>query len=124
MEKIDLSGEIKKIRARGAEVSSTTLVKTNTLRIVLMALRAGARLREHHADGRLSLQVLEGEIELTVENTKHQLSTGMLADLEARAPHGVAARSEAALLLTIAWPSSETEAEQAEAAAHRKTGYS
>ena len=63
MDQIDIAEELKKIRARGAEVSSTTVLKTETLRVVLMALKAGARLHEHHADGRLVLQVLEGEIE-------------------------------------------------------------
>ena len=46
MERIDLMEELKKIRARGAEVSSTMIVKTKTLRIVLMAGRAGAGGRD------------------------------------------------------------------------------
>ncbi|HET9100566.1 MAG TPA: cupin domain-containing protein [Acidobacteriaceae bacterium] len=124
MDRIDISEELKKIHARETNVSSTTLLKTDTLRIVLMALRAGAALHEHHADGRLSVQVLEGEIDFSAENSKSQLGPGMLLSLGARVPHQVIARSDAALLLTIAWPSSETEAERAEAAAHRKTGYS
>lgn len=124
METIHLLDELKKIRDRGAEVSSTTLVKNGTLRIVLMALRAGAKLSEHHADGRLSLQVLEGEIDFNAENAQYRLSRGMLASLEARVPHEVTAGSDAALLLTIAWPSSASSAEQSEASAHRKVGYS
>lgn len=121
---IRLSEELRKLRSRAGEVSSTTLVKTDTLRIVLMALRAGARLHEHHADGRLSVQVLEGEIEFGVDSGQCQLGPGTLISLEARVAHRVTARSDATLLLTIAWPSAESAAEQAAAAAHRTVGYS
>jgi len=123
MDKINLTDELAKIRARNAEVSSTTLLKTDTLRIVLMALRAGAKLHEHHADGRMSVQVLEGEIDFSTENMQSQLAPGMLVSLGAKVPHEVLARSHAVLLLTIAWPSPESPAEQAEASAHRKVGY-
>lgn len=119
MEQIDIADEIKKIRARGAEVSSTTVLKTETLRVVLMALKAGARLHEHHADGRLVLQVLEGEIEFKAENAQHRLRAGMLASVEAMVPHAVDAISDAALLLTVAWH----RAEPAKVGAHRNVGY-
>ena len=88
-----------------------------------MALRAGAKLHEHHADGRLSVQVLEGEIDFSAEGSPYHLGVGALVSLEARVPHRVIAQSDAALLLTIAWPSAETSAQHAEAAAHRGTGY-
>jgi quercetin dioxygenase-like cupin family protein len=119
MEQIRLTEELNKIRARGAEVGSTTLLKTDTLRIVLMALKPGARLHEHHADGRLLLQVLEGEIEFHAENTQIALQPGMLASVAARVPHSVNAVSDAVLLLTIAWPQQEP----AKAGTHRNVGY-
>lgn len=123
MDRIDIAAELSKIRSRGADVSSTTLLKTDTLRIVLMALRGGAKLHEHHADGRLSVQVLEGEVDFTAENTPCRLHSGMIVSLEARVPHQVAACSDAVLLLTIAWPYAENPADQAEAAKHRGMGY-
>lgn len=118
MEKIEIAEELKNIRARNAEVSSTTVLKTDTLRVVLMVLKSGAKLPEHHADGRLLLQVLEGEIEFTAENVKSQLTAGTLASVEAKVPHAVAALSEAILLLTIVWHKDEVEN-----SAHRDVGY-
>ncbi len=123
MDRIDITEELRKIRARDVEVSSTTVLKTDTLRIVLIVLRSGATLHEHHADGRLSVQVLEGEVDLSAENDSHRLRPGMIVSLGPRVPHHVIARDDAALLLTIAWPMSESRDEQAQAAAHRKTGY-
>ncbi|MGH9615326.1 MAG: cupin domain-containing protein [Acidobacteriaceae bacterium] len=124
MDQMNLSEELNKIRGRNTDVSSTTLLKTETLRVVLMALRAGAALHRHHADGRLSLQVLEGEIELSAEGAQAYLTQGMLIGLEARVLHEVVALSDSALLLTIAWPSEEGRKEQAEASEHRTVGYS
>lgn len=119
MEQIDISGELKKIHARNAEVSSTTVLKTDTLRVVLMVLKSGAKLQEHHADGRLILQVLEGEINFDAENARYKLKAGMLASVEARVPHAVAALNDAVLLLTIAWPGPE----EAKTGSHRNVGY-
>jgi len=119
MDKIDIVEELEKIRARNAEVSSTTVLKTDSLRVVLMALKAGAKLHEHHADGRLLLQVLEGEIEFDAENARSRLGAGMLASIEAFVPHAVEASIDTVLLLTIAW----RPAEQAKAGSHRDVGY-
>ncbi len=119
MEQMDIAQELRTIRTRGAEVSSTTVLKTDTLRVVLMALKAGARLHEHHADGRLVLHVLEGEIELEVGNSKPRLSAGMLVSLEAMVPHSVAAIGDAVLLLTIAWQPAELR----KTGTHRNVGY-
>ena len=107
MNQFDIADELRKIRARDADVSSATLLKTDTLRVVLMAMKSGARLHEHHADGRLLLQVLQGEIEFEAENAKQGLKAGMLVSVGAMVPHAVGALSEAVLLLTIAWPQSE-----------------
>lgn len=119
MDQIDITEELKKIRARGVEVSSTTVLKTDTLRIVLMALKAGARLHKHHADGRLVVQVLDGEIEFHAEGAPHRLRAGMLVSLEAMAQHEVVATTDAVFLLTIAWQA----AEQPHAGGHRNVGY-
>jgi quercetin dioxygenase-like cupin family protein len=108
----------KKICERNVEISSTTALKTATLRVVLMALKAGGRLAEHHPGGRLLLQVMEGEIEFDAESAKLRMSAGMLASVEARVQHAVTALSDAVLLLTIAWP-----APQAKVDSHRTVGY-
>lgn len=119
MDQMDIAEELCKIRARGSEVSSTTLLKTDTLRVVLTALKGGARLHKHHADGRLVVQVLEGEIAFDAEGATRQLPAGTLVSLEAMAQHEVTASTDAVLLLTIAWPASG----QPGAGGHRSEGY-
>lgn len=119
MDQMDIAEELSKIRARGSEVSSTTLLKTNTLRIVLMALKAGARLHKHHTDGRLVVQVLEGEIEFEAEGEPRHLQAGALISVGAMAQHEVTAATNAVLLLTIAWST----AAKPSLGAHRGEGY-
>jgi quercetin dioxygenase-like cupin family protein len=119
MDQMDIAEELGKIRSRGSEVSSTTLLKTDTLRVVLTALKAGARLHKHHADGRLVVQVLEGEIEFHAEDTPHHLHKGTLVSLEAMAQHEVTASTDAVLLLTIAWSASG----KTGVGGHRSEGY-
>lgn len=119
LDRIDIDQELEKIRVRNADVGSTTLLKADTLRVVLMGMKAGARLHEHHADGRLLLQVLEGEVEFAAENQKQTLGAGTLASVEAMVPHAVVALRESVLLLTIAWPQQGP----VSTASHRNTGY-
>jgi len=119
MEQLNIDGELQKIRARNADVSSATILKTETLRVVLMAIKAGARLHEHHADGRLLLQVLQGEIEFEAESEKRALQTGMIVSVDAMVLHAVAAVTDASLLLTIAWPHTQPVEKQP----HRNIGY-
>ena len=45
--------------------NSITAYKTDSLRLVLLALRAGAELKTHTAPGVISVQVLEGRITFT-----------------------------------------------------------
>lgn len=123
MVQLDIADELNKLRTRETDVSSTTLLKTDTQRIVLIALRAGAKLHRHHADGELSLQMLEGKVEFNAENAQCQLAQGMLIALGARVLHEVTAQTDAALLLTIAWPHAQNTAEQSDMAEHRKVGY-
>jgi quercetin dioxygenase-like cupin family protein len=86
------------------ERNSRTLAKHVDLRVVLTTLRAGAGIEERDGDGRVTLQVLEGEAELAVEDGVVTLGTGRLATLDSGAPWRLTATSEAAILLTLAWP--------------------
>lgn len=81
-----------------------TLVKADGLRVVLIALRAGARLDEHHAPGRITIQTLSGEVRVSAAGRTVGLAAGDLLSLGPALPHDVEARTDSAILLTIAWP--------------------
>jgi quercetin dioxygenase-like cupin family protein len=83
--------------------NAKTLVKGADFRIVLIALRSGARLERHQAAGRISIQTLAGHVRLRTPGANVDLPTGRLVSLERAVPHDVEAVEESALLLTIAW---------------------
>lgn len=78
-----------------------TLLKERDLRIVLMALRAGGRMEEHHASGPISIGVILGRFRLQLPNQSIELGIGELLALEPGIPHDVLALEDTALLLTI-----------------------
>jgi quercetin dioxygenase-like cupin family protein len=84
-----------------------TLFKKSDLRIVLISMEKGSIMKEHHADGTLSVQVLKGAIRFTVAAKAHDLRTGNLLTLGASIKHEVEAAEESAFLLTISWPDAE-----------------
>jgi quercetin dioxygenase-like cupin family protein len=103
----DLIAEVERLHAertwnRGQ--NAKTLVKYDDLRVVLMALKAGARIPEHKANGRISVQVLSGHVRLNAAGRTFDLRPGSLLALDERTPHDVEALDESAVLLTIAWP--------------------
>ena len=84
-----------------------TLFKKSDFRIVLICMDKGSVLKEHHADGSISVQVLQGSIRFTAEGKDHTLQTQGVLTLAASIKHEVEALEPAAFLLTIAWPEDE-----------------
>jgi quercetin dioxygenase-like cupin family protein len=93
-------------------LTSKTLLKTADFRMVLIAMEPGAKMHEHHNDGRISIHVLKGALRLQVKGTTLDLGTGHILALDRAVKHDVEAVSESAFLLTIAWPSDQELAAQ------------
>ena len=109
-EQFDLDSEISALESRKPwphGVTSKMLLKTSDLRIVLIVMQAGARMNEHHNDGRISIQVIKGAIRTHVQNKVIDLTPRRLLALDRSIKHAVEAQEDSAFLLTIAWPSEE-----------------
>ena len=103
----DLPAEIDRLRTEttwSTGQNARTLVKYDDLRVVLTALQAKARMREHKTEGRISIHVLSGHIHLRAAGRTFSLRPGSLLALDQGVPHDVEALEESAFLLTIAWP--------------------
>ena len=84
--------------------SSKTLVKHPDLRIVLIAMKAHARMHEHTAAARISVHALSGHIRLHLPKQVVELRSGHLVALDECVPHHVEATEDSAFLLTLSWP--------------------
>lgn len=103
----DLKAEIEGLRGENgwqAGRDSKTLVKHPDFRVVLTVLKSGARLHEHKAASRISVQAVAGHIRMHVQDKIFDLPAGHLLALERALPHDVEALEDSAFLLTIAWP--------------------
>ncbi len=100
--------EIAKLKAsdqwRRESRAALTLVKTPAVTIVLIVLHNGAVLKEHHAEGPITVAVLEGAIRFASSGQERVLRRGGLLALGAALPHEVEALEESAFVLTVNQP--------------------
>jgi quercetin dioxygenase-like cupin family protein len=83
--------------------TARTLVREDDLRIVLIVMRAGARMAEHQANETASIHALSGRVRLRLLDHDTDLPAGRLLVLERGLRHDVEALAESALLLTLGW---------------------
>lgn len=87
--------------------AALTLVKTPAVTIVLIALHAGAVLKEHHAEGPITVAVLEGAIRFKARGEERVLRCGGLLALADAIEHEVEAIEESAFVLTVNQPAKQ-----------------
>jgi quercetin dioxygenase-like cupin family protein len=78
-----------------------TLAKYPHMRVVLVALKRGIRMKEHAVKGPMSLFVVSGKVTLIVEKQEFQLKEKGLFTLRKAVLHDVMANSDAVILMTI-----------------------
>ncbi len=108
---LDLNREIEQLRAAGRWQSghtAKTLVKYPDLRLVLIAMKTGGRLERHRADGRITVQSLDGKIRFNTAERSVDLAAGQMLTLDRGIPHDVEGIVDSAFLLTIAWRDSSS----------------
>src|SRR5579884_3250798 len=110
----NFSDELRQLRnedswARGSGRSSRTLAKYPDFRIVLVLMRPGSEMKEHHADARISIQTLQGRVRLQLPDQAVELGSGELMCLESGIRHDVKALEESAFLITVSWPGGSAE---------------
>ena len=86
---------------KDSDRNAITVFKTNGLRIVLIALHEGAEMARHTANGIISLQVLEGQLQFNTDTQSVELNKGQMLTLHERIPHSVRAIKETTFLLTL-----------------------
>jgi len=81
--------------------SARTLIKEGPVTVTLIGVNPGGSLHPHKADGPITVQVLEGEVEFTVGETTHALSAGTLLALDGGITHAVHSAHGGIFLLTV-----------------------
>ncbi|MBW1878961.1 MAG: cupin domain-containing protein [Deltaproteobacteria bacterium] len=82
-------------------IVSRSLVKQKGGNVTLFAFDAGQELSEHTSPFDALVQVIDGELTLTIGGTPVLARTGDLVLMPADVPHGLRASSRAKMLLTM-----------------------
>lgn len=99
-----VSGEVINIRPLDEKLKesiSIALLRTNHLELMRLVLVAGKSMPEHRVAGEVTIQCLEGSIELHAHQTMQTLRAGNLVYLAGGEPHSLRALEDASVLLTI-----------------------
>ena len=92
-----LRSDLRNAPARAAK----TLVKEGPITVTLIGVNAGGSLHAHKADGPITVQVLEGEVEFSIGETTRTLSAGMVLALAGGITHAVRSVHGGMFLLTV-----------------------
>jgi len=82
------------------DCNGITLFKTDNLTTVLICMHTGSRIGENSIDGTVTLQVMEGEVELTANDDVVTLHAGQIVMLHHEVTHSLLATEETVVLLT------------------------
>lgn len=82
------------------KISRTGVISNGSGEIVLLAFDAGTELKQHEAHADVLVQVLEGEVDFTIEGVRHHMRVGDAVLMPAFTPHSVYAPKRVRILLT------------------------
>jgi len=102
----NIASEIKRLKD-GPEWASgdrhaVSLVKDDALNLMLMVLKAGASLHEHHTKGPIAIGVISGSVRFSIGDDQRVVSGGELVALDRGIPHRLEALEESAVILIAA----------------------
>jgi quercetin dioxygenase-like cupin family protein len=96
------SGEVIDLRPVGETPARTiTLVKTDRLEVIRLAVPAGKDLHQHQVAGEITVQCLDGRVTFTAGTTARELRAGQMVYLAGNEPHSLRGIEDASVLLTI-----------------------
>lgn len=99
-----LSGELIDIRALEGNLKNATtktLYKSNHLEVIQMVLLATKAMPEHQVTGEITVQCLEGSIELTTAGNGQLMRAGDMVCLAGGVVHALKAVEDSSVLVTI-----------------------
>ncbi len=104
-----VAGQPVDVQPLGAALRSartTALFKSNDLEVMRIVLLAGKRVPPHAVPGEITIQCLEGSVDVTAgdatDSKTHTLTAGQLLYLAGGVPHGLIGIQDASVLVTIA----------------------
>jgi quercetin dioxygenase-like cupin family protein len=89
------------LQQRLAGAHSNAIIKSEQLELIRCVLHAGKSIHEHQIRGEMTLQCIEGKVELLIGAVKQILVPGDLVLIGRQVPHSLKALADSSLLLTL-----------------------
>jgi quercetin dioxygenase-like cupin family protein len=93
--------DVRPLGPRLGDSASTALFRTDDIEVMRLVLPKGKSVPEHHVEGEMTLQCLEGTIEIRSRDKTQQLQAGQMLYLFGHTPYSLAALEDASLLMTM-----------------------
>ena len=93
--------DVQPLGTRLAGAKTVALFKAQDLEVMRLVLLAGKSLPPHQVAGEITIQCIEGTLDVSVDGRSHVLRAGQLLFLAGGAMHGVTALADASALVTI-----------------------
>jgi quercetin dioxygenase-like cupin family protein len=84
-----------------ADTPSTALVRTDDFELMRLVLTKGRTVPEHHVAGEITMQCLEGAVEVRAHGATHLLRPGQMMYLQGDEPHALHAIEDSSMLVTM-----------------------
>jgi quercetin dioxygenase-like cupin family protein len=94
--------DVRPLGNRLAGEKTVALFKSEHLEVIRLVLAAGKSLPPHKVPGEITVQCIEGRIDVTAAGRSHVIGAGQLLYLSGGVTHGVVALEDASALVTIA----------------------
>jgi quercetin dioxygenase-like cupin family protein len=98
------AGEPINVQALGERLpdeKTVALFKSQDLELIRLVLRAGKSFATHQVPGEVTLQCIEGVLDVVIDGASQEIRAGQLVLLAANVPHSVTALEDASALVTI-----------------------
>lgn len=111
MQRIDLAEAAANLRAEPhaavAGHRQVALVRRGAVSLILFVFEVDGHLREHQANGEVTIHVLRGRLTVTVGEEAMELGAGEVVSLAPQMPHSVRATEPTDMLLTVSQVSTD-----------------
>jgi len=94
--------DVQPLGPRLALERTVALFKSEDLEVMRLVLLAGKSLPPHQVAGEITVQCIEGSIEVSAESRPHVLRAGQLLYLRGGVKHSVTALEDSSALVTVA----------------------
>ncbi|HEY8607071.1 MAG TPA: cupin domain-containing protein [Noviherbaspirillum sp.] len=93
--------DVRPLGPRLGAAASTALFRTDDVEVMRLVLPKGKSVPEHHVEGEMTLQCLEGTVDVQTGDQAQRLSAGEMLYLYGHTPYSLSALEDASLLMTM-----------------------